>query len=29
LNPGVVMDNIIKAGTDLRHFEAKKLVPND
>jgi hypothetical protein len=28
LNPGVVMDNIVKASTDLWHFEDKKLVPN-
>ena len=27
LNPGVVMDNVVKASTDLWHFEDKKLVP--
>jgi hypothetical protein len=29
LNPGVVMDNVVKASTDLWRFEDKKLVPND
>ena len=29
LNPDVVMDNIIRASTDLWHFEDTKLVPNN
>lgn len=29
LDPGIVMDNIVKASTDLWHFEDKKLVPNE
>jgi hypothetical protein len=29
LDPGTVMDNIVKASTDLWHFEDKKLVPNE
>lgn len=28
LNPGVVMDNIVRASADLWHFEDTKLVPN-
>ena len=28
LNPGAVMDNIVRASANLWHFEDKKLVPN-